>query len=128
MLKQIAKFSVILSASTFLIATAHAAQLNLIADDIIQHQDNLNIQYVFTTAAEPNSVESGDAKGLRYQYIYNWLAGFNSRIANDQFIGNSQITFGYVKNGTEITPVSCQNIKLKDITHVVMTESGCSVS
>jgi hypothetical protein len=126
-----------LSIMAFFATNTNAAKLNLtLGDDLISDQYDINVADEVYYSNGPGSLEgtTETLKGYLSKYFVSyWLAPFNNLIDGKHLIDNyhgshSQISLGYIKNGANISPPSCQNIRLNDVTNIVFTETGCTVS
>lgn len=120
--------------------SANAMQFNLDATDFINKQENLNISWVvYSKTGNPGpggiaiSEEQNKLPGLMWQHIQDWVNDNKPLFANMKPVDNydgqhSQISLGYKKNGTDVAPPSCQNIRLTDVVNITMTEAGCTVT
>ncbi len=132
--------STLFLSSLFLASSANAMRLNLtLSDDIINNNDAISFSYVIYQRVGnlPNThitEVSSSVDGMPQMHLPEILSSFNAAYASAIPVDNakgqhSRYGFGYMKaDGTNVHPVSCQNILAKQLVNVILTETGCLVS
>ena len=136
MLKKVFITIVLATTLGLLMSRSYAMQLNVsLGDDIKNNKDKISVAYDIyynvTDASQKHIAQQ--ASGIPIEKFTIFTALFNDAYVDvqpvDSLDGNhSHMTFGYIKDGLEIFPSSCQNIVAKPIMNVQLDENGCIVN
>ena len=113
-------------------SSIYAMQVNVTPSTAYaSNQYQTNIVSDIATGTFPNVQHiTRKGNGLIFQYFTRFFDHFNQSIADIDPSHDvvSTLSLGYVKDGADVAPASCQNIKLKEVTNIVLDVNGCQVS